>query len=251
MIAEAGRSGSELASERERLILENLGQVRSIARRIHEKLPPNVTIEDLISAGIIGLIQAVDNFDQAQNVKFRTYAEYKIRGAIIDSLRNLDWATRLQRKKAKLIESAISAAQARLMRVPTEEEIALQLGISLTEYYEWLVETQGLSLGSLDSHTSSNSTTTLLEFIVDDEAKQPGYLLERKEMESMLAVAVSKLPQAERTILSLYYEGDLAPREIARVVDLPATRVCQLRTQAILRLRAHAERVLSSRRNKK
>lgn len=250
MIAEAGQTASGASTERERLILENLPQVRSVARRIHEKLPPNVTMEDLISAGIIGLIQAVDNFDNQQNVKFRTYAEYKIRGAIIDSLRDLDWASRLQRKKAKLIEHAITAAQARLMRAPVEEEIAAQLKISLTEYYEWLVETQGLSLGSLDSQPNQNSSTTLLEYIVDDEAKQPGFLLEQRQMEGLLAQAVSKLPQIERTILSLYYENDLAPREIARVIDLPAARVCQLRTQAILRLRAHAERTLSSRRKK-
>jgi RNA polymerase sigma factor for flagellar operon FliA len=251
MMVELGSPGSGLSSDRERLILENLPQVRSIARRIHEKLPPNVTMEDLISAGIIGLIQAVDNFDDQQNVKFRTYAEYKIRGAILDSLRDLDWASRLQRKKAKAIESAISAVQGRLMRVPTEEEIAQQLGVPLTEYYEWLVETQGLTLGSLDAQPLHNSKTTLLEYIVDDEAKQPGYLLEQQEMETMLASAISKLPQIERTILSLYYEGDLAPREISQVVDLPAARVCQLRTQAVLRLRAHAERVLSARKKKK
>src|ERR1700756_4001135 len=129
-----------MAEERERLILEHLPQVRLIARRIHERLPESVNLDDLISTGTIGLIAAIDRFDPAHNVKLRTYAEYKIRGAILDSLRGLDWAPRQQRKRAKQIESAISAIEQRVHRTPTEEEIAGELGLELEEYHEWLVE---------------------------------------------------------------------------------------------------------------
>src|SRR5690349_19398596 len=131
------------ASGRERLILEHLPQVRLIARRIQERLPENVTLEDLVSTGVLGLISAIDNFDARHNVKLKTYAEYKIRGAILDSLRGLDWAPRKKRRKAKQIEAAIAVAEQRVQRAPTEEEIAAQLGIPLNEYHQWLVEIRG------------------------------------------------------------------------------------------------------------
>src|SRR5271156_3026123 len=127
-------------NERERLILEHLPQVRLIARRIHERLPENVSLDDLVSTGVLGLISAIDKFDHTQNVKLRTYAEYKIRGAILDSLRGLDWAPRQKRHRSKQIEKAICAAEQKLKRAPTEEEIAVQLGLSMTEYHEWLVD---------------------------------------------------------------------------------------------------------------
>src|SRR5712691_8533096 len=138
------------AEERERLILEHLPQVRLIARRIHERLPESVNLEDLISTGTLGLIAAIDRFDPGQNVKLKTYAEYKIRGAILDSLRGLDWAPRQKRKMAKQIESAISAAEQRFHRAPTEEEIAQQLKLTLEQYHEWLVEIRGLNIASLE-----------------------------------------------------------------------------------------------------
>ena len=127
-------------SERERLILEHLPQVRLIARRIQGRLPDNIALEDLVSAGVIGLISAIDNFDPGHNVKLRTYAEYKIRGAILDSLRGLDWAPRQKRRRAKQIEAAIAAAEQRLKRCPDEEDIAAQLGMPIEEYHEWLVD---------------------------------------------------------------------------------------------------------------
>src|ERR1041385_1095381 len=141
----AYRIAEETATdERERLILEHLPQVRLIARRIQERLPENISLDDLISTGVIGLISAIDNFDPQHNVKLKTYAEYKIRGAILDSLRGLDWAPRQKRRRAKQIEAAIAAAEQVLQRSPTEEEIAAALKISLEEYHEWLVEIRGL-----------------------------------------------------------------------------------------------------------
>src|SRR5271169_5167931 len=136
--------------ERERLILEHLPQVRLIARRIQERLPESISLDDLVSTGVIGLISAIDNFDSSHNVKLKTYAEYKIRGAILDSLRGLDWAPRQKRRRSKQIEAAISRAEQLYQRLPTEDEIAAQLKISLDEYHEWLVEIRGLNVASLE-----------------------------------------------------------------------------------------------------
>src|SRR5436305_14722287 len=136
--------------ERERLILEHLPQVRLIARRIHDRLPESVNLDDLISTGIVGLISAIDRYDPSLNVKLKTYAEYKIRGAILDSLRGLDWAPRQQRKRPKQLQAAISTIEQRLHRAPSEEEIAKQLGLRIEEYHEWLVDIRGVNLGSLE-----------------------------------------------------------------------------------------------------
>src|SRR5262252_5808837 len=136
--------------DRERLILEHLPQVRLIARRIQERLPENISLDDLISTGVIGLISAIDNFDPSHNVKLKTYAEYKIRGAILDSLRGLDWAPRQKRRKAKQIEAAITSAERRIKGAPPEEEIARELGVSIDEYHQWLVEIRGLNVASLE-----------------------------------------------------------------------------------------------------
>src|SRR5258706_14400409 len=137
-------------TDRERLILEHLPQVRLIARRIHERLPENVSLDDLISNGIIGLIAAVDRFDPAQNVLLKTYAEHKIRGAIYDGLREMDWAPKNKRRRAKQIEAAINTLEQRLGRAPGEEEIAAELKVGLEEYQQWLFEGHGLTIVSLE-----------------------------------------------------------------------------------------------------
>jgi RNA polymerase sigma factor for flagellar operon FliA len=228
--------------ERDRLILENLPQVRLIARRIHDKLPESVSLDDLISTGVVGLITAVDNFDPSQNVKLKTYAEYKIRGAILDSLRELDWAPRQKRKKAKQIEAAISAAEQRLHRSPTEEEVAGELSISLEEYHEWLVEVRGVNIGSLEYVGGEDEGRDMLQFVSDREDDWPSNLFERAELEKLLASAIEKMPEVERMVLGLYYQNELTLREIATVMKLHESRVSQLKSQAVLRLRTYMER---------
>jgi RNA polymerase sigma factor for flagellar operon FliA len=230
------------ASERERLILEHLPQVRLIARRIHERLPESVNLDDLVSTGIVGLISAIDRFDPAHNVKLKTYAEYKIRGAILDSLRGLDWAPRQQRKRAKQIEAAITAAEQRLHRMPTEEEIASELGLSMIEYHDWLVDVRAVNLGSLESGAPEEDGRDLLKFISDSEEKWPSRLLERAELERLLAEAISRMPAIEKTVLNLYYREEMTLREIARIVSLHESRISQLKSQAILRLRSYIEK---------
>jgi RNA polymerase sigma factor for flagellar operon FliA len=231
--------GSEVISdtERERLILEHLPQVRLIAHRIQERLPENISLDDLISTGVVGLISAIDNFDPGHNVKLKTYAEYKIRGAILDSLRGLDWAPRQKRRKAKQIEAAIAAAEQRLKRAPNEEEIATQLGVDLEEYHGWLVEIRGLNLASLE-YAGPEQGRDMLHYIPDSEENLPSTLLERSELERLVAESIEQIPAIERTVISLYYQEELTLREIAQVVKLHESRISQLKSQAILRLRA-------------
>src|SRR5579862_8052090 len=234
--------GELSAAERERLILEHLPQVRLIARRIHERLPESVSLEDLISTGTIGLIAAIDRFDPAQNVKLKTYAEYKIRGAILDSLRGLDWAPRQQRRRAKQIEAAICTAEQRLHRTPTEEEIAAELGQSIQEYHAWLVDSRGLTLGSLETASGDEDNRDLLKYVSDDQESWPSRVLERSELQKVLAEGIEKMPQIEKTVLSLYYHEELTLREISKMVRLHESRISQLKTQAIMRLRAYMEK---------
>lgn len=225
-------------NERERLILEHLPQVRLIARRIQERLPENISLDDLVSTGVIGLISAIDHFDPTHNVKLKTYAEYKIRGAILDSLRGLDWAPRQKRRQAKQIEAAISAAEQRLKRTPGEDEVAEQLGITIDEYHEWLVEIRGLNVASLECGGSEEGTD-LLQYIPDEGERLPSMVLERSELERLLAKGIGDIPAIEQTVLSLYYKEELTLREIAQVVKLHESRISQLKSQAILRLRSH------------
>lgn len=231
-----------LAEDRERLILEHLPQVRLIARRIHERLPGSVSLEDLVSTGIVGLINAIDNFDPNLNVKLKTYAEYKIRGAILDSLRGLDWAPRQKRKKAKQIEAAIASAEQRLHRAPAEEEVAQELNLTIDEFHGWLVEIRGVNLGSLETTAGEEGSRDLLKYVSDNEEKWPSRIVERVELERLLAEAIERMPYIERTVLSLYYHEELTLREISKVVDLHESRVSQLKTQAILRLRAYLQK---------
>jgi RNA polymerase sigma factor for flagellar operon FliA len=212
-------------------------QVQLIARRIHETLPGNVCLDDLVSSGVVGLIMAIDNYDPTQAVKLKTYAEYKIRGAILDSLRGMDWASRHRRKKYKEIEAAISVAEQKLHRPPTEEEIAAELGLTLIEYRERLVEVQGLTLGSLEMAVGSENGQDLLS-IIPSADELPSATVERAELERLIARAVSQLPEAEKLILALYYQEELTLREIGEIVNLRVSRVSELKTTSILRLRA-------------
>ena len=230
-------SGEMTDEDRERLILEHLPQVRLIARRIQERLPDSISLDDLVSTGVLGLISAIDNFDPVHNVKLKTYAEYKIRGAILDSLRGLDWAPRQKRRKSKQIEAAIAIVEQRLQGPASEDEIAVQLEITLEEYHEWLVEIRGLNLASLE-YAGNDQGKDLLHYLPDTGENLPSTLLERAELEKLLASSIERIPEIEQTVLSLYYHEELTLREIAQVVKLHESRISQLKSQAIVRLRS-------------
>ena len=234
---------AETAHEtRERLILNQLPQVNLIARRLHEKLPESVCLDDLISTGIVGLISAVDKFEQGHGVMLKTYAEHKIRGAILDSLRGLDWASRHRRKKAKDIESAINRAEHRLQRAATEDEVAAEMNMTLPEYHERLVEVQGLNLESLAVKVGPAGTQTRLSMVPDTADDLPSGLLERSELERLLAEAIASMPEKERTVLALYYHEELTLREIGEIMGWQTSRVAELKMHSILRLRARMKK---------
>lgn len=223
-------------AERERLIMEHLPQVRLIARKIHERVPSSVAFDDLLSAGVIGLIQAIDNFDAAQGVKLRTYAEFRIRGAILDSLREGDWAPRMKRKLARELEAAVTRAEQALGRAPEESDIAAQLGIPVEEYRDKLNQVAALDIGELQYARNEQDSPTLLQYAVSNQ-ESPEVTLERTELEKLIASAIDRIPGPERTVLSLYFFEELTLREIAEVMGIHLSRVSQIKSQAILRLR--------------
>ncbi|HLW77158.1 MAG TPA: FliA/WhiG family RNA polymerase sigma factor [Bryobacteraceae bacterium] len=231
-----------LGQSREQLIMDHLPQVRWIASRIHERLPNNTSLEDLISTGIIGLIHAIDSFDSSFNTKLKTYAEYKIRGAILDSVRGLDGIAPHKRKRAKQIQAAMAQLEQKLHRAPTEEEIAADLGIGLKEYQETLLELQSVTIGSLDAATREGDSRTMLNYLADSDEKSPAQLLERAELQKLIQEGLEKMPKVERLVLDLYYRQEQNIREIAPILDLHITRISQIKAQAVLRLRNYISR---------
>ena len=231
-----------VGAEREQLILDHLPQVRWIATRIHERLPNNTSLEDLISVGILGLITAIDSFDPSHNVKLKTYAEHRIRGSILDSIRGMDGIPPHKRKRMKQMQAAIAKLEQVLQRAPEEEEIAAELGISVPEYQDALLELRGVSIGSLDAPEHEGSSRTLLHYLADRGDNSPAELLERSELEKLIQDGLNKMPRVERIVLDLYYRQGCNIREIAPVLDLHITRISQLKTQGILRLRQYIDR---------
>ncbi len=227
--------------ERDSLILEHLPQVNWIAIRVHEKLPSGIELDDLISAGVVGLVAAVDNYDPSHGASLRTYAEYKIRGAILDSIRGLDGIPSHKRKRVKQVQQAIAHLETKLQRSASEEEIAAELGIGLHEFQQWMVDLRGVSLGSLNV-VDDGEEFSLLKFISDDGEESPDRILERTELEKLISRGIDRMPEREGLVLSLYYKEELNLREVAEIMGLHLTRVAQLRVQAILRLRSFLER---------
>ena len=209
------------AELREQLILAHIPRVQHIARGFQQRLPESVSLDDLVSTGVVGLIAAIDRFDEGHHVKLTTYAEYKIRGAILDSLRELDWASRQSRKRSKQVKRAMAALEQRLSRSPDEEEIASELGLTIQEYHAWLVTLTGLEMESLETvrETAANGPA------VD-------------ELRILLQAAIARLPDVERRIVRLHCYEELPSREIAQRLGLSESRISQLKARAIGRLRS-------------
>jgi RNA polymerase sigma factor for flagellar operon FliA len=229
------------AAERERLILEYLPKVRWVAAGIHERLPPSISEEDLVSAGIVGLIAAIDKYDAGRSASLWTYAEYKIRGAILDSIRGLDCMSQHRRKRARELQAGIAAAEQRCQRTPEEQEIAQELGVTVDEYRAWLLETQGVTLGSLDVCGADGGEALVERYIADESVESPLDTAARAEMEGLLAVAIEHLPEPEQLVLHLYFNEELTLVEVGRVMSLHYSRVSQLKSQAVLRLRNYLQ----------
>lgn len=233
-------------AHREKILLEHLPQVQYIARRIHDRLPPQVLLEDLVHAGIIGLIDAVKKYDPSKNVQLKHYAEFRIRGAILDSLRQVDWSPRALRRQARRLEQAILSCKAKFHRDPTEPEIAAELQISLEELQRLLGDLRGLDIGSLQADAGDGSEEEGLQHRAEREEESPYNQALRSEMNGLLEAAIGELPDRERQVLALYHFEELTMKEVGEVLGIGESRVSQIHTAALLRLRVRMREMLES-----
>ena len=226
---------------RDRLILTYAPLVKFVAGRLGSGLPAHVDEGDLVSYGLLGLIGAIERFDPGREVKFETYAIARIRGAIIDELRALDWVPRSVRARARDIERAIAELEKRLHRAPTDEEIATKLGLTQDELDSSLSEISRSSIAALDelwTVSSGGDQVALIDTIEDTEGPAPQTALAESELKEALGDAISRLPEREKLVVTLYYYEELNLREIGEVLGVTESRVSQLHTKAVLRLKS-------------
>jgi RNA polymerase sigma factor for flagellar operon FliA len=227
---------------RDRLILTYAPLVKYVAGRLGSGLPAHVEEGDLVSYGLLGLIGAIERFDPDRDIKFETYAIARIKGSIIDELRSMDWVPRSVRARARDIERTIAQLEAKLTRAPTDEEIAVSLGITEEEFQESLLEISRTSIAALDELWTSSShggdPVALIDTIEDPLAAEPQAAMAHTELREALGEAIARLPEREKLVVTLYYYEELTLREIGEVLGVTESRVSQLHTKAILRLKA-------------
>jgi RNA polymerase sigma factor for flagellar operon FliA len=236
--------------KRNEMILEYLPLVKFIAGRIASRLPNHIETCDLVNAGIIGLIDAIEKFDASRKIKFKTYAEFRVKGAILDELRSLDWVPRSTRQKASRLEKAYAELEQRLGRAASDAEMIEHMGITVEEFDVLLRDAKGVALISLedlqgrdhDDHFERN----LLEYLADPEALSPSQLINLDQIYRIVAETIDQIPEKERLVISLYYYEELTMKEIGEILSITESRVSQIHTKAILRLRGRLTKVLQS-----
>ena len=232
--------------KRDDLVMEHLPQVHFIARRIHDRLPPHVPLEDLVHAGIIGLMDAVGKYDAKKNVELKHYAKFRIRGAILDSLRVGDWGPRALRRQARSVEQAFGNCKARLGREPNETEVAAEMQMSLTNYQQLIGELRGLEIGSLQAESGDGSGGEERWRYRDEAVEEDSYhVCLRSEILDLLERAIGELPERERRVLALYHFEELTMKEVGSVIGIGESRVSQIHTEALVRLRARMHEVMA------
>ena len=230
---------SEIIEQKDRnaMIEEGISLVRYIALRIASRIPAHVEVDDLINSGIMGLIEAAERFEPERNVKFKTYAEQRIRGAILDGLRDLDWVPRTLRRKKKDIEGAYHSLEQQHGRAATDEEVADRLGVTLDELHKSLDELKGVTLGLFADTGETQEGEGIIALIPDQGAEDPSVKLHEIEIRKILKESVKELPTKERLVVQLYYFDELTMKEIGTLLSITESRVSQLHTKAMLRLR--------------
>lgn len=223
--------------DREALFHQHIPLVRRIAHHMIAKLPPNVELDDLIQVGMIGLTDALSRYEATQGVQFETFASQRIRGAMLDELREGDWMSRGARKSQKDIEHALHRVEQRLGRSPMESEIAAELGMSLEDYQSLLGKVRGTQLVYLEDFHRDDDDEGFLDRHVADEGANPMSVLRDQRLRAALVQAIKQLPEREQYIMGMYYEHDMNLKEIAAVLGVTESRVCQLHSQSIARLR--------------
>ena len=230
------------APVRERLILHYAPLVKYVAGRVGVGLPPNIEQADLVSYGIFGLIDAIEKFDLSRAIKFETYAISRIKGAIIDELRSIDWIPRSIRSKAREVERAYAALEAKLHRTPTEPEVAAELGISLDDLHSVFGQVSFVNVLALDELLNVNGEkgdkVSLVDTLEDTRTPDPVRAFESQETKHLLARAINLLPEREKIVVTLYYYEGLTLAEIGQVLGVTESRICQMHTKAVLQLRA-------------
>lgn len=234
--------------EKERVIKEFLPFIKYTAHRLAWRLPPEMTVDDLVSSGLMGLLDALEKFEHGR-VKLKTYAEIRIKGAMFDELRAVDWVPRSMKKKVSRLKATHLELEKELGRPPDDEEVAEALGISLQEYYKTLRDASGAITVRFEDFTGDESNgdgLNVMQCIADRSAKDPLSILEESDMKEALAGLIDELPAKEKLVLSLYYWDELTMKEIGRVLELTESRVCQLHGQALVRLKAKVGKTITA-----
>jgi len=230
---------------RDRLILNYAALVRYVAGRLGTSLPAHVDEGDLVSYGLLGLIGAIERYDPSREIKFETYAIARIKGSIIDELRSLDWVPRSVRSRAREIERAMVELENKLKRAPSDEEVAAHIGISESDFQDSLTAISRSSVAALDElwqiSTGGGDTVSLIDTIEDPNADAPETELAATEVREALADAIGRLPEREKLVITLYYYEELTLREIGEVLNVTESRVSQLHTKAVLRLKVRLQ----------
>ncbi len=231
----------KIQEAREKLILHYAPLVKYVAGRVSSGLPANIEYSDLVSYGIFGLIDAIEKYDTGRGIKFETYAISRIRGSIIDELRAIDWVPRSVRFKARELEKVYMLLEGSLKRMPTDEEVAREMGISLDDFFQLLNQMSFISLVALDEMWNvggeKGDKLSLVDTLEDAKAKDPSKSYDVEERKTLLADAINRLPEREKIVVSLYYYEGLTLKEIGEVLGVTESRVCQMHTKAILRLK--------------
>ena len=239
--------GEDTQKARDALIAEYAPLVKYIAERLAARLPSSIEVEDLINTGVLGLIDAIDKFVPDRGVKFKTYAEFRVRGAMLDYLRRQDWAPRSMRRKEKELSQVFRQLEQKLKRPATHEEAAEEMGLSMGEFTDLLFKARGLSLLSLNRPKSDEGEEEVKELgdsIPDEPENNPYELLKRQEVRDVLAEQIDNLPEKERMVLSLYYYNELTMKEVGKLLGVTESRVSQLHSSAILRMKGFLEGLL-------
>ena len=234
-------SGIKLGTpEADRLIVEYTSLIKFIAHRIAVRLPPHIDLDELTSAGVLGLIDAIQKFDTSKDTQFKTYAEIRIRGAIMDELRALDWVPRSVRQKATSMSRAYAEVEQRMGRAATDEEVAQELGVTVEEFHKRLSDAQSaplMSIEDLGGTGKDGEKRDIMEVIAGSPDTDPHTMARISEVRSIITGAIDQLPEKERLLVSLYYYEELTMKEIGEVLGITESRVSQLHTRAAMRLR--------------
>ena len=239
----------EITTEnREEVIKQYSPMIKYVANRIAMRLPPHIEVDDLISVGVLGLMDAISKYDSSRGAKFKTYAEFRVRGAILDELRSMDWVPRSIRQKASQVDKVVQGLQAKLRRTPEDEEVAKEMGLSLDQFHETLNETKSIPIFSLEDlgiAKESGDQQSLLDCLAGKADADPQTQVRLVELKEIIAKAIDALPEKERLMVSLYYYEELTMKEIGAVLDITESRVSQIHSKAVYRLRTKLKAIIA------